>query len=241
MLKISKILSVFTSVLIGGALLCGTVNAEEKTEAETEMYTLEQLFEMSDEEFLQLDNAKNYYDNIKASSEKAGYIRFNFYENVFNDNLYEYYYTEKKIYELLGNEIEFDLSSPVTASEDTYYNWYLKISSDNFNYELSEIKEDDYIFISKLYYCLRQVCNVGYMPLNTALLNPNIIFGDVNADKVINVRDAALLAYSIANNNFEKIDVNAADFNHDNKVDIRDCSKISLYILAKNLFATNGF
>lgn len=242
-MKRKKLFSVLTSISVCAGMMLGTLtaNANEANDTNTEKYTLTELIEMSDAEFFELDKAQSYYEGFKSNTEKFGYMRFNFSVYVLDNELYRYYYTEKEIYELIGDEIEFDLLSPVTSSEDNYYNWYLKVWNDDMVYNLSEVTEEDYIFMSKLYYCINQVCNVYYMPLNMALLSPNAIFGDVNNDKVISVRDAALLAKNIAKNSIDEIDTNTSDFNHDGKINVRDCSMISRYIVAKNMAEMNGF
>ncbi len=236
-MKKNKILSV---ILSGIMMICGmgsaTVNADD-----SEYYTFSELINMSDREFLELENAQKDYEKFKELTEKFGYMRFNFSVSTIGEDSYQYYYSEKKICELLGDEVEFEMISPVTATEDNYYSWILKVWNDDMVYNLSDITDADYIYISKLYYCLKQVCNIYYNALNTALLSPNVVYGDINSDKLINVRDAAMLAKNIASNKIDELNINTADFNFDGKVNVRDCAEIAKFVLAKNLAETEGF
>ena len=86
-MKLSKIISVFMSVLIGGALLCGTVNAEETTEETkinieetTEIYEedpIEVAINQMNEEMAIIDNIENkekWFKEYKEIVDKYSYI-----------------------------------------------------------------------------------------------------------------------------------------------------------------------
>ena len=94
------------------------------------------------------------------------------------------------------------------------------------------------MFIAKIYYCLKQVSDLDYSA-GKLLSKKKTLYGDINDDNDINVRDAAQLANSIATKNMSKINQNNADFNNDKKVNVRDCSAISQFVVSKSLMAND--
>ena len=187
MMKLNKILSVFMSVLVGGALLCGTVNAEEKTE-ETKMYTLEELFAMSDEEFLQLESAQYYYDAIKF--DVVGDERYNpagisgcmssWLEKKDLGVKYTANITESQIENLLGDTLEYRINSPISVDVEYLMSIgmfaYQNIFSVDFptlekSVSSDIIEDEDIIQFAKCCYCVNQVIPVSYemtIPVETS-------------------------------------------------------------------------
>ena len=205
---------------------------------EEHLYTLKELIDMPDEEFLKLENTEKYYKYIKKRSQKDTVLYPIFSENVRNDSKYRSYYTEKLLSELISDDAELEVSSPSEPDSSDYYWWQFTVFVKNYELPVEEAKEEDYMFIAKIYYCLKQVSDLDYSA--GKLLSANhTLYGDINDDNDINVRDAAQLANSIATKNMSKINSQNADFNNDMKVDVRDCSAISQFVVSKSLMAND--
>lgn len=226
-MKKSKIMSLLLSgIMTISALGSIAVSAEEK-----KIYTFSELDSMSKEEFLSLDNAMSDYESIKYLAFKNDYMKFRFVGDSLTDSSYKYGKTEETIYELFGDSIEFDLNSPATAEDDNYYYWYITVNNDNLVYTADEITDEKCLFIAKSYYCLKQVCNVYYSPVQEPLLI-NILFGDANKDGKVNIIDAAFIAKKVAGRKANELP-ETADFNKDGKKDILDAAKIAKLIASK--------
>lgn len=63
-MKRNKILSVIISAIMSISVISGVFSAVAE-ESENEVYTLEELFAMSDEEFLALEKAEAYFEKLK--------------------------------------------------------------------------------------------------------------------------------------------------------------------------------
>lgn len=241
-MKKKKVISMIMSAMLAVSSLASiAVSADNE-----KLYTLDELNNMSREEFLKLENAQSYYDSFKRIAEKQGGLKLVFAENTLDDSSYKYYYTEKNIIDLLGDNITFDMSSPIVhlGSEEIgaeYLMYMMRISnSDTYNYKIDELNDEEYLFYAKIQYCLKQVSNMHYEPVGQLYLpNPNAsVKGDLNQDKNITVRDAAMLANLIACRKLDTMDESqseSADFNCDGKIDVRDCTAIAKYVLALNL------
>ena len=123
MKKLKKCLSAILAGMISVSLLGSfAVNAD----TEKKIYTLSELFEMSEEEFFALDpidendsrttSPKYFYDH--CGTEIYGY---NYFSNIYTCEYGEYvpYYTEKEIIRLLDvDDIDFVVESGITYHED---------------------------------------------------------------------------------------------------------------------------
>ena len=242
-MKLNKILSIFTSVLVGGALLCGTVNAEETlTEPKTE-YTLEELFEMSDEEFLQLENAEGYYNRVR--SDVVGFDRYEpagisgvVREWLEKEDLgvkYTANITESQIKRLLGDTVEYKIKSPISVDVEylmsigkfAFQNTFLvrfptlekSVDSDN-------IEDEDIMKMAKCWYCVNQVIPVEYdftISIPWGGSSEDMIIGDVNFDLEVNTLDLIYMAKF--NLNFfipTEAQITMGDLNKDGNLDCLD-------------------
>ncbi len=244
MRKIKTIMAILTAMTMTIGAMSLTAYADNGTDSvvsnsnEEHLYTLKELKDMPDEEFLKLEGAERHYSNLKRLTEHSGLLCPEFGENVRDDSKYKSYYTEKLLSELIGDEAELVIYSPSEPNSGRYYWWHFSVVVKNYELPVEEVKEEDYMFIAKLYYCLKQVSDLDYSAGNL-LSQKKTLYGDINDDNDINVRDAAQLANSIATKNMSKINQNNADFNNDKKVNVRDCSAISQFVASKSLMAND--
>ena len=128
MKKLKKCLSAILAGMISVSLLGSLAVNAETTDTEKKIYTLSELFEMSEEEFFALDpidendsrttSPKYFYDH--CGTEIYGY---NYFSNIYTCEYGEYvpYYTEKEIMRLLDvDDIDFVIESSITT--DLYGN-----------------------------------------------------------------------------------------------------------------------
>ena len=155
MKKLKKCLSAILAGMISVSLLGSfAVNAD----TEKKIYTLSELFEMSEEEFFALDpidendsrttSPKYFYDH--CGTEIYGY---NYFSNIYTCEYGEYvpYYTEKEIIRLLDvDDIDFVVESGITYHEDGI-NSKVCVHDRYYDTECTVLE------VAKVNYCLYQV------------------------------------------------------------------------------------
>lgn len=162
-MKKTRILSVIISAIMSVSMISGVFSAVA-VESESNAYTLEELLAMSDEEFLTLEKAEAYYEKLKKDTEMYDGISGTLYMNVSDEGTgYEADVTEEKITELLGDTVNYEISSPL--SSDIYSTMMFLYFPD---YNKAET-DDDIMEFSKCWYCVDQVVKMYHMPLGIGL------------------------------------------------------------------------
>lgn len=208
MKKLKKCLSAILAGMISVSLLGSfAVNAD----TEKKIYTLSELFEMSEEEFFALDpidendsrttSPKYFYDH--CGTEIYGY---NYFSNIYTCEYGEYvpYYTEKEIIRLLDvDDIDFVVESGITYHEDG-------INSKVWVHDRYYDTECTVLEVAKVNYCLYQVMEFHQ------LINPldsHYLVGDANEDGKFTAMDAAFVAKKLAEQKADELpetaDINA--------------------------------
>jgi len=204
-MKFTKILSIVTSIAMSFCMISTpSVNAEE---SEEKIYTLSELFEMSDEEFLALDNAQSYYESIKGDTGNVSGTLWLCLTEEDVDVKYTANVTESEISRLLGDTVEYEINSPISLDFedmlvygnifDVWFNEY----TDNLRDE--DMNDKEMFKFAKCYYCVEQVIDVAYYHSAQVLLpaqgDKQILTGDVNVDKKVDIYDAIWIASDLAN------------------------------------------
>lgn len=227
MKKLKKCLSAILAGMISVSLLGSfAVNAD----TEKKIYTLSELFEMSEEEFFALDpidendsrttSPKYFYDH--CGTEIYGY---NYFSNIYTCEYGEYvpYYTEKEIIRLLDvDDIDFVVESGITYHEDG-------INSKVWVHDRYYDTECTVLEVAKVNYCLYQVMEFHQ------LINPldsHYLVGDANEDGKFTAMDAAFVAKKLAEQKADELP-ETADINGDGEITAFDCAKIAQFLAAK--------
>ena len=209
------------------------VNAD----TEKKIYTLSELFEMSEEEFFALDpidendsrttSPKYFYDH--CGTEIYGY---NYFSNIYTCEYGEYvpYYTEKEIIRLLDvDDIDFVVESGITYHEDG-------INSKVWVHDRYYDTECTVLEVAKVNYCLYQVMEFHQ------LINPldsHYLVGDANEDGKFTAMDAAFVAKKLAEQKADELP-ETADINGDGEITAFDCAKIAQFLAARALAKAEG-
>ena len=234
MKKLKKCLSAILAGMISVSLLGSfAVNAD----TEKKIYTLSELFEMSEEEFFALDpidendsrttSPKYFYDH--CGTEIYGY---NFFSNIYTCEYGEYvpYYTEKEIIRLLDvDDIDFVVESGITYHEDG-------INSKVWVHDRYYDTECTVLEVAKVNYCLYQVMEFHQ------LINPldsHYLVGDANEDGKFTAMDAAFVAKKLAEQKADELP-ETADINGDGEITAFDCAKIAQFLAARALAKAEG-
>ena len=234
MKKLKKCLSAILAGMISVSLLGSfAVNAD----TEKKIYTLSELFEMSEEEFFALDpidendsrttSPKYYYDH--CGTEIYGY---NYFSNIYTCEYGEYvpYYTEKEIIRLLDvDDIDFVVESGITYHEDG-------INSKVWVHDRYYDTECTVLEVAKVNYCLYQVMEFHQ------LINPldsHYLVGDANEDGKFTAMDAAFVAKKLAEQKADELP-ETADINGDGEITAFDCAKIAQFLAARALAKAEG-
>ena len=222
MKKLKKCLSAILAGMISVSLLGSLAVNAETTDTEKNIYTLSELFEMSEEEFFALDpidendsrttSPKYFYDH--CGTEIYGY---NYFSNIYTCEYGEYvpYYTEKEIIRLLDvDDIDFVVESGITYHEDG-------INSKVWVHDRYYDTECTVLEVAKVNYCLYQVMEFHQ------LINPldsHYLVGDANEDGKFTAMDAAFVAKKLAE---QKADVlpETADINGDGEITAFDLQR----------------
>ena len=234
MKKLKKCLSAILAGMISVSLLGSfAVNAD----TEKKIYTLSELFEMSEEEFFALDpidendsrttSPKYFYDH--CGTEIYGY---NYFSNIYTCEYGKYvpYYTEKEIIRLLDvDDIDFVVESGITYHEDG-------INSKVWVHDRYYDTECTVLEVAKVNYCLYQVMEFHQ------LINPldsHYLVGDANEDGKFTAMDAAFVAKKLAEQKADELP-ETADINGDGEITAFDCAKIAQFLAARALAKAEG-
>ena len=234
MKKLKKCLSAILAGMISVSLLGSfAVNAD----TEKKIYTLSELFEMSEEEFFALDpidendsrttSPKYFYDH--CGTDIYGY---NYFSNIYTCEYGEYvpYYTEKEIIRLLDvDDIDFVVESGITYHEDG-------INSKVWVHDRYYDTECTVLEVAKVNYCLYQVMEFHQ------LINPldsHYLVGDANEDGKFTAMDAAFVAKKLAEQKADELP-ETADINGDGEITAFDCAKIAQFLAARALAKAEG-
>ena len=237
MKKLKKCLSAILAGMISVSLLGSLAVNAETTDTEKKIYTLSELFEMSEEEFFALDpidendsrttSPKYFYDH--CGTEIYGY---NYFSNIYTCEYGEYvpYYTEKEIIRLLDvDDIDFVVESGITYHEDG-------INSKVWVHDRYYDTECTVLEVAKVNYCLYQVMEFHQ------LINPldsHYLVGDANEDGKFTAMDAAFVAKKLAEQKADELP-ETADINGDGEITALDCAKIAQFLAARALAKAEG-
>ena len=239
MKKLKKCLSAILAGMISVSLLGSLAVNAETVDTEKKLYTLSELFEMSEEEFFALDPVDE--NNPRPTSPKAmyndlnlGMSHCNFFGNIFTCEYRKYvpYYTEKEIMRLLDvDDIDFVIESSITT--DLYGN-----SIDHTIWVHDRFYSRDFtkLEIAKIRYCLYQVMQFYHV---SYVLDSAYSTGDVNEDGEFTAMDAAFLARKLAEQKVDELP-ETADVNGDGEITALDCAEIARFLAAKALSKAEG-
>ena len=236
MKKLKKCLSTILAGMISVSLLGSlAVNAD----TEKKIYTLSELFEMSEEEFFALDpidendsrttSPKYFYDH--CGTEIYGY---NYFSNIYTCEYGEYvpYYTEKEIMRLLDvDDIDFVIESSIVT--DLYGNG---INHTIWVHDRFYSKDFTKLEIAKIRYCLYQVMEFFHV---SYVLDSAYCTGDVNEDGKFTAMDAAFLARKLAEQKVDELP-ETADVNGDGEITALDCAEIAKFLAAQAMAKAEG-
>ncbi|MFR1841745.1 MAG: dockerin type I repeat-containing protein [Oscillospiraceae bacterium] len=236
MKKLKKCLSAILAGMLSVSLLGSlAVNAD----TEKKIYTLSELFEMSEEEFFALDPVDE--NDPRPTSPKAMYNDLNlgmsycnFFGNVFTCEYGKYvpYYTEKEIMRLLDvKDIDFVIESSITT--DFYGNG---ISHLIWVHDRFYSKDFTKLEIAKIRYCLYQVMEFFHL---SYVLDSGYSAGDVNEDGKLTAMDAAFIAKKLAEQKADELP-ETADVNGDGEITALDCAEIARFLAAKAMSKAEG-
>ena len=237
MKKLKKFMSAILAGMLSVSLLGSLAVNAETTDTEKKIYTLSELFEMSEEEFFALDpidendsrttSPKYFYDH--CGTEIYGY---NYFSNIYTCEYGEYvpYYTEKEIIRLLDvDDIDFVVESGITYHEDG-------INSKVWVHDRYYDTECTVLEVAKVNYCLYQVMEFHQ------LINPldsHYLVGDANEDGKFTAMDAAFVAKKLAEQKADELP-ETADINGDGEITAFDCAKIAQFLAARALAKAEG-
>ena len=236
MKKLKKCLSTILAGMISVSLLGSlAVNAD----TEKKIYTLSELFEMSEEEFFALDPVDE--NDPRPTSPKAMYNDLNlgmsycnFFGNVFTCEYGKYvpYYTEKEIMRLLDvKDIDFVIESSIVT--DLYGNG---INHTIWVHDRFYSKDFTKLEIAKIRYCLYQVMEFFHL---SYVLDSGYSAGDVNEDGKLTAMDAAFIAKKLAEQKADELP-ETADVNGDGEITALDCAEIARFLAAKAMSKAEG-
>ena len=239
MKKLKKCLSAILAGMLSVSLLGSLAVNAETTDTEKKIYTLSELFEMSEEEFFALDPVDE--NDPRPTSPKAMYNDLNlgmsycnFFGNVFTCEYGKYvpYYTEKEIMRLLDvKDIDFVIESSITT--DFYGNG---ISHLIWVHDRFYSKDFTKLEIAKIRYCLYQVMEFFHL---SYVLDSGYSAGDVNEDGKLTAMDAAFIAKKLAEQKVDELP-ETADVNGDGEITALDCAEIAKFLAAKAMSKAEG-
>lgn len=218
-----------------------------------DFYTLEQLFEMSDKEFFELYGAEAYYDEVKRDAEEviqlfdtvtyggiSGAVMASALDERTNYTANE---TEMAIEELLGDTVNYEIVSPISLDWNyleenwLYYGdiFWVRFPDYYLYSQTNDITDKEIIEFAKCWYCVDQVVNINYHHFNDVLAaapdDEQVLSGDVNFDKSVNLYDGIWLAKGLIKKyKLTDAQLYIADVNSDGSVNVFD-----LIILSRRL------
>ena len=255
MKKLKKIIAgLLSAVTALSAMTAFSVNAEE---SEEKLYTLEELFTMSEEEFLALgEDAWGFHYEVKSDAEyfiqvsdttAYGGISGNVFAELYLEDegvKYTANITEKEISALLGDTVEYNIDSPISLDveelleNNLYYGNLLWISFPE--YEVysgtNDISDEEILEFAKCCYCVNQVIEVKYSDYGAALSvepsNEEILIGDANLDKSVDLYDVIHITKHVAMNfEFTALQKAITDVNNDGIVNSVDAVSVGMQIM----------
>jgi len=239
MKKLKKCLSAILAGMLSVSLLGSLVVKAETADTEKNIYTLSELFEMSEEEFFALDPVDE--NDPRPTSPKAmyndlylGMYHCNFFGNVYTCEYRKYvpYYTEKEIMRLLDvDDIDFVIESSIVT--DLYGNG---INHTIWVHDRFYSKDFTRLEIAKIRYCLYQVMEFGHV---SYVLDSAYCTGDVNEDGKFTAMDAAFLARKLAEQKADELP-ETADVNGDGEITALDCAEIAKFLAAQAMAKAEG-
>ena len=174
-MKIKSMLSFIMAGLIMVSFNNFTVAAKETEK----IYTLSELIEMDNEEFFKLDNKKSTLLETTNTQSMYEYLK-----SEYGRILVLRFYTEKKLQEIIGDAIEYEIASPITSNPEEPYWGFLVIEDIDYcnNFINDKPTDDDFIYLTKVWYCINQIIEVGYYDIDVALSSNSINYGEAKAD-----------------------------------------------------------
>ena len=239
MKKIKKFMSAILAGMLSVSLLGSLAVNAETADTEKKIYTLSELFEMSEEEFFALDPVDE--NNPRPTSPKAmyndvdlGMSYCNFWSEIFMCTYRKYvpYYTEKEIMRLLDvDDIDFVIESSITT--DLYGN-----SIDHTIWVHDRFYSRDFtkLEIAKIRYCLYQVMQFYHV---SYVLDSAYCTGDANEDGKFTAMDAAFVAKKLAEQKADELP-ETADVNGDGEITALDCAEIAKFLAAQAMAKAEG-
>lgn len=234
------------------------------------MYTFSELLEMSKEEFLDLDEtAEECYNDIETTPKVAAETYY--MDQMFNSSIPDYevlkvmyghltglvgtfyctvdaydmeyfpYETEKCIKYLLGNCVEYSIKSPLYSGANYYPDWQFVVSIDDYSLNISEITDEDILYLAKFEFCIKQAHSKLYeLAFYNDIASPALIkYGEANGDDKLTAADAAFIARKLAEQKADELP-ETADFNRDGNITALDCAKIAQFLAAKSMAKAEG-
>lgn len=256
-MKKNKIISTIASAVMAisaiGTVPAGAADNYGMNELD-KYYTLEELFAMSDEEFLALDGAEGMYKTIEADAksytkifdiEEYGGISGVLIVDCIDNEEYVPNFTEKKIETLLGDTVNYEIDSPIVLDVETllkeklYYGNYMFVGFNDYvlSGELQEWTLDDIMKFTKCWYCVDQVFNIHYYGWGYTLSSApgekiTAASGDANCDGTVDLYDAIWVAYDmIGVIDLTEGQIAMCDMTQDGKIDLYDAIKIAEKLL----------
>ncbi len=257
MKKLRTISIIISAIMAMTSIGATSVNAYNGINPNENTYTLNELLDMSDEQFLLLENslipggAQGVYDFVDKNSRGEWLITIEseYYNKIGGifilDTIRDFYYnanfTENLIHELLADSpYEYEEFSPINKLENSYYNWYYNVEFPELGVDipskdLPEATDENVMTVAKILYCLKQVCpNFSWGGSSVILSgiseNPNS--GDVNVDEKIDLYDAVWIAYDMMGTiELTEGQKSLGDVNADGVCDLYDAIEISRKML----------
>ena len=239
MKKIKKCLSAILAGMISVSLLGSLAVNAETADTEKKIYTLSELFEMSEEEFFALDPVDE--NNPRPTSPKAmyndvdlGMSYCNFWSEIFMCTYRKYapYYTEKEIMRLLDvDDIDFVIeSSIVTDLHGNGIDHKIWVHDRFYSEDFTKLE------IAKIWYCLYQVMQFYHL---SYVLDSAYCTGDANEDGKFTAMDAAFVAKKLAEQKADELP-ETADVNGDGEITALDCAEIAKFLAAQAMAKAEG-
>lgn len=251
MKKTRKFLAVLLSAVTAFSAMTAFSVSAESTE---KMYTLNELMQMSDEEFLTLEHSNieggaqgvyNYIDKhsrgeylITIESEYYNKIGGYFRLDTLRSEDYKANITENEIKTLLvDSPMEYSQTSPININSEAYYWWYYRITIPELGDatygidNLLEATDENVMKAAKTLYCLKQVCTefnwTPDVPV-VAGVSEQPETGDVNLDRAVDLYDAIWIASDLVDIfDFTEGQQAIGDVNADEACDLYDAIEIA--------------